>query len=174
MKKRIMIILAVVLLLLLSITAFMLLKPTGTEEENHVDVHVEGSSIVYNGPMVAEGIEQAKQLYSPNITRLVLNSPGGEINIGMDLGEWVYNHGLDVEIKNTAFLSAANYVFTAGRNKYLHKDSMVGWHSGVTQDNDNFFMKLLMKNYLEEGQTREKAFFEKIGVDQQSTIYGQR
>ncbi|MEA5074589.1 MAG: hypothetical protein VB030_10485 [Eubacterium aggregans] len=174
MKKRIMIIFAVVLLLLLSITAFMLLKPTGTEEENHVEVHVEGSSIVYNGPMAAEGVEQAKQLYSPNINRLVLNSPGGEINIGMDLGEWVYNHGLDVEIKNTAFSSAANYVFTAGRNKYLHKDSIVGWHGGVTQDNDNFFMKLLMKNYLEEGQTREKSFFEKIGVDQQSTIYGQR
>lgn len=89
MKKRIMIIFAVVLLLLLSITAFMLLKPTGTEEENHVDVHVEGSSIVYNGPMAAEGVEQAKQLYSPNINRLVLNSPGGEINIGMDLGELV-------------------------------------------------------------------------------------
>ena len=48
MKKRIMIIFAVVLLLLLSITAFMLLKPTGTEDENHVEVHVEGSSIVYN------------------------------------------------------------------------------------------------------------------------------
>lgn len=92
----------------------------------------------------------------------------------MDLGEWVYDKGLDVEIKNIAFSSAANYVFTAGKTKYLHKDSMVGWHGGVTQDNDNFFMKLFMKKYLEEGKKREKEFFEKIKVDQKSTVYGQR
>ena len=173
MKKK-MFITAVAFITVLAVVAVYLFRPNGSEAENHVDVHIDGTSIIYNGPMAAEGVEQVKKLYTENIDRLVLNSPGGEINIGMDLGEWVYDKGLDVEIKNIAFSSAANYVFTAGKTKYLHKDSMVGWHGGVTQDNDNFFMKLFMKKYLEEGKKREKEFFEKIKVDQKSTVYGQR
>lgn len=152
---------------------FFFLKPSDSSE-NHVDVRVDGDTILYDGPMASDGVEQVKKLYTENIKRLVLNSPGGEINIGMDLGEWVFDHKLDVEIKSHAFSSAANYVFTAGRHKYLHKDSMVGWHGGVTQDNDSLFFKLFMKRYIEEGKTREKQFFEKIGVDQRSTVYGQR
>ncbi|WP_394884548.1 hypothetical protein [Clostridium butyricum] len=174
MKKKTIIITSTVLILILAIVMVMLFRPTGTEEENHVYVNVEGTSIIYDGPMALEGVDQVKKLYNKGIDRLIINSPGGEINIGMDLGEWVYENGLDVEIKNVAFSSAANYVFTAGKNKYLHKDSTVGWHGGVTQDSDNFFMKLFMKNYLKEGKEREKAFFEKIGVNQKSTVYGQR
>ncbi len=176
MKKKAIIITAVILaVLLLAAVLYMLLsKPTGSEEENKVEVRVEGSSIIYDGPMAEEGVIKAKSLYSDKIDRLVLNSPGGEVNIGMDLGEWVFDKGLDVEIKGVAFSSAANYVFTAGKTKYLHKDSMVGWHGGITQGNENFFMELFMKKYLKEGKERETAYFAKIGVDQRSTVYGQR
>lgn len=170
MKK----ILAMATLIFAVAAAILFFKPSGADEENRLDVHVEGSSIIYNGPMAQEGVAQVKSLYTKEINRLVLNSPGREINIGMDLGEWVYDNKLDVEIKGVAFSSAANYVFTAGNTKYLHKDSMLGWHGGVTQNNDNFFMNLFMKKYIAEGKKREKAFFEKIGVDQRSTVYGQR
>lgn len=142
-------------------------------EEEPVRVYREGQSIVYDGPLAQKGIEQAKQLYDPSVTRLVLNSAGGEINLGMDLGEWVFDKQLDVEVRHHAFSSAANYVFTAGKNKYLHADSMVGWHGGATQQEQPWFMRLLMKRYLAESQVREQAFFAKIGVDQRSTVYGQ-
>lgn len=174
MKNKVVQRTSIILIFMLTIIAVLLFWPTETKEEDHVDVHVEGTSILYDGPMAAEGVEQVKKLYTTDIDRLVLNCPGGEINIGMDLGEWVYDHGLDVEIKNIAFSSAANYVFPAGKNKYLHKDSMVGWHGGATQEHENFFMELFMKKYLKEGKARETAFFKKIGVDQRSTVYGQR
>ncbi len=176
MRKKVIAISAVAVALILAAAAVFMIffKPNGSEEENKVDVHVEGTSIVYDGPMADEGVEKVKQLYTKDITRLILNSAGGEINIGMDLGEWVYDHSLDVEIKNIAFSSAANYVFTAGKTKYLHKDSMVGWHGGVTQDNDNLLMTLFMQKYLKDGKERETAYFKKIGVDQQSTVYGLR
>lgn len=176
MKKNVKLLIAAVSALVLIAAAVIIIPfgSAGSEAENKVEVHVEGSSIIYDGPMAEEGVEKVKALYTDAIDRLVLNSPGGEINIGMDLGEWVFDKGLDVEVKGVAFSSAANYVFTAGRNKYLHKDSMLGWHGGVTQDNDNFFMELFMKKYLREGKEREAAFFEKIGVDQRSTVYGQR
>ena len=143
------------------------------EPEEPVRVQREGTYIIYDGPLAQEGIEQVKQLYDPSITRLVINSAGGEINLGMDLGEWVFDQQLDVEVRGHAFSSAANYVFTAGKNKYLHADSMVGWHGGATQDEQPWFMRLMMKRYLAESQAREQAFFKKIGVDQRSTVYGQ-
>ena len=175
MKKKA-IIVAVIFIIATAGVAFNAIFQGGTnEEENKVEVRVEGTSIIYDGPMADEGVKKVKELYTKDISRLVLNSAGGEINIGMDLADFVYEKGLDVEIKSIAFSSAANYVFTAGKYKYLHKDSMVGWHGGVTQDNSkNFFMNLFMQKYLKEGKERETKFFEKIGVDQQSTVYGLR
>ena len=177
-KKSIIISIIAILVILAAVIVFIAFKTgggSGGEGENAVDVHIEGNSIVYDGPMAASGVETAKEIYTDNIDRLIINSQGGEINIGMDLGEWVYDKGLDVEIRNIAFSSAANYVFTAGKNKYLHKDSMVGWHGGVTQDNKNHpILSFLMKKYIEEGKARETEFFNKIGVDQESTVYGLR
>lgn len=165
---------AVAAVLLAGVGLALSLGSGGSEEENKVEVRVEGSFLFYDGPMAEEGVARVKELYTPDIRRLVVNSPGGEVNIGMDLGEWVFDKGLDVEIRGVAFSSAANYVFTAGKTKYLHRDSMVGWHGGITQDNDNFLMELFMRKYLEEGKARETALFEKIGVDQRSTVYGLR
>lgn len=172
-KSKIFFIVALVLALM-SAAFIMTTLNIGGNEEDKVEVYINGTSIVYNGPMANEGLEKVKQLYTKDINRLVLNSPGGEINIGMSLGEWVYDKGLDVEIKNIAFSSAANYVFTAGKNKYLHTNSMVGWHGGATQENNSFFMNLFMRKYLKESKNRETEYFKKIGVEQKSTVYGQR
>lgn len=174
MKKKVFIFISIFLSII--VIGFLvqqnLLSRAGVESD--LDIHVKGTSIVYDGPMASEGVEKVKRLYTKKIDRLIINSPGGEINIGMDLGEWVYDKGLDVEVKHIAFSSAANYVFTAGKNKYIHKDSMIGWHGGVTQENNNIFMNIFMKKYIKKGKEREATFFKKIGVDQKSTVYGQR
>ncbi len=165
------------------IIAFMLITilpflPSNTALANDASdvqsprVYLEKNTIVYDGPLTEEGVKTAKNLYSPIICRLVINSSGGEINIGMTLGEWVYDKRLDVEVRNIAFSSAANYVFTAGKNKYLHRDSMLGWHGGATQDNGDMVMDSVMKKYLADSIARETAFFAKISVNQKSTVYG--
>lgn len=163
--------LAVLLVTALSVSWWSASKET---DQDKVEVFVQGRSIVYSGPLSVDGVAQVKNMTIAEIDRLIINSPGGEVNIGMDLGEWVFEHDWDVEVHKIAFSSAANYVFTAGKTKYLHRDSMVGWHGGITQQNDNFLLGLFMRSYLREGAAREKAFFAKIGVDQRSTVYGLR
>ena len=126
-------------------------------------VYILEDSIVYNGDLTVEGIEKAKNLYSKNINNLILNSLGGEINLGMDLGEWVFDNKLNVVVKYSAFSSAANYVFPAGQKKFLYKNSFIGWHGGASQSPqtlyDRIFTKFILKNYIVKAQKRELEFF---------------
>lgn len=173
-RKKILILLSVVVIIAAAALLVPMFLTSDDAEEEGAKVYREGTTIVYDGPMDEEAVKKVKTLYDKDITRLVLNSQGGEINIGMDLGTFVFDNKLDVEVTKYAFSSAANYVFPAGNHKYLHKESMVGWHGGATQKDSNFFMRLIMKKYIEESSQREKDFFKKIGVNQESTVYGQR
>ncbi len=142
------------------------------------EVYVEGDAIIYNGDIHEESIQKVKDLYSENITKIVLNSLGGEINNGMDFGDFIFEKGLDVEIKNTAFSSAANYVALAAKNLYLNPNSLLGFHGGATQDDSAYEgipedQKAFLEEYLKASIERENLFYEKIGVDQKITTLGQ-
>ena len=50
------------------------------------------------------------------------------------IGEWVFDHQLDVIVDELCFSSCANYIFTAGKNKIIGKDAIVGWHGSEQQD----------------------------------------
>ncbi len=138
-------------------------------------VTVEGNSIIYDGEVSALGLEEIKDLYNENINRLVINSPGGEINIGMDFGDFIFEKKLDVEVEELAFSSAANYIITAANTLYLHKDAVIGWHGGATQEMDipevqpggEYY------EYNQDSIKRETDFYKKIGVNQQINVYGQ-
>ncbi len=138
-------------------------------------VTVEGSAILYDGELAYAGLEEIKDLYTDQIDRLVINSPGGEINIGMDFGDFIFEHKLDVEVRDLAFSSAANYVITAADTLYLHKEAVIGWHGGATQEVDNPEIEEGGEyyEYNQDSIKRETAFYEKIGVDQRITVYGQ-
>ncbi len=138
-------------------------------------VTVEGSSIVYEGELSSNGLEEIKDLYTAKIDRLVINSPGGEINVGMDFGEFIFDNKLDVEVRELAFSSAANYVITAANILYLHKDAVIGWHGGATQEIDSPEVQEggEFYEYNQDSIKRESEFYEKIGVNQQITVYGQ-
>ncbi len=68
------------------------------------------------------------------ITTLRVTSGGGKTNEGIRLGHWIFEHGIDVVVDGLCFSSCANYIFTAGRNKTIMADSVVGWHGSEQQD----------------------------------------
>jgi hypothetical protein len=108
---------------------------------------------------------------------LRITSSGGDVNLGMDLGEWVFGHHLDVEIVGYCFSSCANYVFLAGRTKVLNPDSILLWHGGSLQKgNEEELVRLAGergKEYFDSWRKREDAFFRTIHIDQRILTYGQ-
>ncbi len=142
------------------------------------EVYVEGDYIYYNGDIHEDSIQKVKELYTEDTSRIVLNSLGGEINNGMDFGDFIYEKELDVEIRNTAFSSAANYVALAAKTLYLTPDSLLGFHGGATQDDEAYEgipaeQKAILDEYLKASKEREDEFYKKIGVNQEITIIGQ-
>ncbi len=142
---------------------------------------VEGDALWYRGEIGAlPPLRRLFELYEsqqPTPTRLRIDSPGGDIHLALTLGEWILEHGLDVEIEHECGSACANYVFTAGRRKWLQADSRVYWHGGAFQESletDALQRGPEVHRELMAWRERELAFFARAGVDPRITIYGQR
>lgn len=139
----------------------------------------EPNALVFQGGLSKEANERIFELYKgarvkPQLLRI--SSGGGDANLGINLGEWVFRNQLDVEVIGNCFSSCANYIFTAGKTKFLNPDSMLLWHGGAHQQGLEEQVKAAGeagKVYLDAWRKREDAFFKTIHVNPEVTTYGQ-
>lgn len=157
-------------------------SPEESSEPKAYEVWHEADHVIYRGMMIEEAVDEVAKLlqkHGDSINWLAIESPGGDVMIGMDLGELVFEHGLDVKAVNTGcHSSCANYVFTAGRRKVIVEGATVTWHGSAIQRSWNIPMRvqprtgLSLQRELEQIRERQKAFYERIGVDARITIVG--
>ena len=111
--------------------------PVPPTEGDTVTLSIEGPTVVMNGSLEDGFYESFLSLVKgreDEITTLRVSSAGGETHEGIKLGHWIFEHGIDVVVDGLCFSSCANYIFTAGRNKTIMADSIVGWHGSEQQD----------------------------------------
>ena len=90
--------------------------------------------VLYRGRLTEKGLEALRSIGNdPGVTTLLIDSTGGEIVLGMEFGDWVIDHELDVVIDRACLSSCANYIFTAGRNKKIMPGAVVAWHGSAKQ-----------------------------------------
>lgn len=165
--------------------------------EPEPSVRIVNSTIYYDGWLAKPAIEKMFTLYKKaksKPTKLVINSEGGAIELGMEVGEWVYDNKLDVQVDGYCVSSCANYIFPAGKNKYLANRAIIGFHGGASSlsfDESEIEQMLAelpeterqqqkeqlrqeMAIYLKESNLNEVQFFKKIGVEQRITTLGQQ
>jgi hypothetical protein len=166
-------------------------------------VRLAGDHIEYSGIITHEANEGVFQLYEsalPRPHRLIIESQGGGAAAAMDLGAWILQNDMDVQVDTYCFSSCANYVFLAGRNKILSARASLMWHGGVAQpitpeqlgqvldltleDMPLQEKRELLDRYsredliaqLEQARqdliARETEFFRVLGVDQRVTSLG--
>lgn len=175
-----------------------------TDIEIVTKVRLTADRIEYRGLITAEANAGAFELYEsaqPKPMALWIESEGGSADAGMQLGSWLLDNGLDVEVDTYCFSSCANYVFAAGRTKVLAPRASLMWHGGVTQpvtpeeleavldDTLAHLDEIEQRTLLEQHSraellqqldhsridlvARETRFFQRIGVDQRITTLGQ-
>ena len=83
-----------------------------------------------NASSVAEFIRIAQT--SPKVKKIILNSNGGDLVAGMDMGDYILSRNLDVEVESKCFSSCANYLFISGNKKIIQDGALVGWHGSMT------------------------------------------
>ena len=60
--------------------------------ENAV-ITLEDETATYTGKITADGVDRFMNMVKgKKVSVLVISSSGGEINVGMDMGEWVFDH----------------------------------------------------------------------------------
>jgi hypothetical protein len=142
------------------------------------DVSVASGVVTFNGRI--EEASAARFLAIVNaqsVTRLVIHSEGGIVLSALQMAEAVFRHGIDVEVPDTCRSSCANYVFPAGRRKFLGRPDAVAWHGNMThvlyldQSGQGRWSAQLMEGayYL---AALEADFYRRIGVDGFVTWFG--
>jgi hypothetical protein len=170
------------------LTAFLFIFSTVSRANSNNRVWVKDNVIYYVGHLTTVLNNEVFQLYEENktINLIAIQSKGGEVNTGLDLGSFIYSNGLHVRVDSYCLSSCANYVFTAGNVKYVSRNSLIAFHGGATSEsteNDTFLeqrpileRKILIdkyKSYRKKLVIREKEFFDFIGVQQRITTIGE-
>jgi len=83
----------------------------------------------FSGPISAEQNQQLfEAVKGKTVKRLIITSGGGDVEAGIALASWVFDHGLTIEVSEYCLSSCANYVFPAGRRKTIGPGAIVAWH----------------------------------------------
>ena len=92
----------------------------------------------FNGTINSENFAALKRIYdsaSEKPTLLRINSGGGKGRAGLEMGDWIREHDLDVYVKKKCMSACANFIFPAGNRKMLSENAILLWHGGHAQEN---------------------------------------
>ncbi|WP_168393851.1 hypothetical protein [Acinetobacter indicus] len=86
-----------------ALVAATTLQADSTDAET--EVTVQEDVLIYTGPLSQDANTRAAALLKqfPQVQTLKITSQGGEIGLGMDLGDQVYAHQLNVEVGQYCF-----------------------------------------------------------------------
>ena len=98
-------------------------------------VRVSGDVLYYQGDFSEPSTKAFKAAIAGikrgQLTRLVISSGGGATREGLEIGTWVHDMSLIVEVEGICFSTCANYVFPAGSARVIRKNAFVGWHGNT-------------------------------------------
>lgn len=152
-------------------------------------VFVSEGELNYVGPLDGEANQRLFAIYdrlSVKPTTLAIRSRGGDVVLGLELGEWVRDHRLNVKVTEFCLSSCANYVFTAGQVKTVTNNATIGFHGGLSSqhvadgtDIAGFsglteLQKASIRLDLQRQLGRESQFFQSVGGRQALTTFGQQ
>lgn len=96
-------------------------------------------TITLTGSITPNTFDEARRCLvrstAPKKTFVVAASPGGNTEVALALGMLIHRHNWDVEIVDYCISSCANFIFPAGKVKYLNRNSVVVFHGGPHQHN---------------------------------------
>lgn len=113
----------------------LLFHPIVAFSSDIATIKMRSTDILFSGDITNENVANFIALYEAQErkpTLVTIQSKGGDASAGLEFGDFILRQGLDVRVLNYCFSSCANYVFTAGKTKYVTKDAIIGWHGSPT------------------------------------------
>ena len=119
-------------------------------------VYYNDGKIHYEGEITYKKNKIFFDLVDKNKTHdIYINSGGGDVEQGMELGDFIYKNKMNVYITDYCFSSCANYIFTSGKNKFISEHALIGYHGGAHSFKIDQFM-IEQENYLKRKLTKKE------------------
>lgn len=178
----------------LVLLSFLAASPLASSAPETTQVYLDNGELHYIGGLDEQANARLFALYDSLTTKpsvLSIRSKGGEIKLGMALGRWVRERGLDIEVMEFCLSSCANYVFPAARRKTVSNFAVIGYHGGPSSGQVGFsaslqkiiddmapaqrkaFVDDLNKSIAADGKA-ERAYLRSIGVSEDLSTLGQQ
>lgn len=95
-------------------------------------VRIDGDTLTYIGGINAKGLtaldEALRDMPRGQITKMVVNSGGGDTNPGIFIGSIISDLKPDLTIETGCFSSCANFIAPAARSITIRDGAFLGWH----------------------------------------------
>jgi ATP-dependent protease ClpP protease subunit len=96
------------------------------------DVRIEGDTLIYIGGINANGLqalsEAVRSLPRGQVTRMLVNSGGGDTKAGIFIGSIIADLKPHLTIETGCFSSCANFIAPAAASITIREDAFLGWH----------------------------------------------
>lgn len=102
--------------------------------------------VYYIDGVTAKGFVVLKEQLETSIfppKKIMVASGGGDVLAGLAIAKLVNAYQLDVYVGNVCASSCANYIFLAGRYKWLNQNSIIMYHGNTQQEKFKNLKKLL-------------------------------
>ena len=140
------------------------------------DIKTRGKKLYFDGEITPRSVSKVMALLQKNqITTISLNSMGGDVESAIRLGIEIYNRNISIEVRTVCASACANYLFVAGKHKFLSKNSFILWHGSTNGPKNEMtiqgdisreaFFKL---ESVKRIQRYEKYFYKKIKVNEKT------
>lgn len=94
--------------------------------------YVKGETAYFKGKITVTSKNRLFQMIAgKKITKLVLDCVGGDVNSAIEIGYWIFNNQINIQVDGNCLSSCANYLFPAGKNKYISPTGLLGWHGNI-------------------------------------------
>jgi len=127
----------------------------------------DGDVLCLFGEITDEGAHETVDIIKKHkIKSVLVTSNGGSVNGALDIAEEILANGIDVYVSHSCLSSCANYIFLAGRKKYVLELGMVAWHGAPVYTKEKAAaLDDAAKERLERTVARHNAFYARVGAD---------
>lgn len=166
-------------------------------------VKIEGDTLTYIGGIYAAGLtalsEAVRDLPRGQVSRMVVNSGGGDTNPGIFIGSIIADLKPDLTIEVGCFSSCANFIAPAAASITIRENAFLGWHGNdrgfqITADQLGLSLREYLRSSVGGGAAdpgidieawldeavptlealivKEKALYDRIGIADTFAICG--
>lgn len=100
-------------------------------------VRIDGDLLTYIGGINANGLnaldQAVRHLPRGQVTRMIVNSGGGDTDVGIFIGSIIADLKPDLTIDVGCFSSCANFIAPAARSITIRENAFLGWHGNDRQ-----------------------------------------